>query len=345
MNKAHTENATATGALPLSSEIRLFSWNVNGLRAVLRKGALQQFLKDHQPDILCLQEIKCKPDQLDLFEADALKDYQIFWNPADRPGYSGTAILVREAAFCSVACDSKTSFELNKENSRVSRLGATFCSVACPIPQTPAVQTTTFTKRVRGDVVGERETECCGLDDCESRTRTRTELEAANCEGRVLALDFGSFYLVNVYTPNSKPDLSRLKLRHDSWDPEFKDLLKNLEKTKPVITCGDFNCAHQEIDLARPAQNHHNAGFTDEEREGLTNLISAGFLDTFRTLHPTAERYTWWSHWGKARENNVGWRIDYFFISSSLKSHLKAAEIYEAQTGSDHCPISITMEF
>ena len=257
----------------MANTIRLYSWNVNGLRAVLRKGALQQFLKDHQPDVLCLQEIKCKPDQLNLFETDALKDYQIFWHPAERPGYSGTAIL------------------LNK-NYNVKRI-------------------------VNSDKLN---------------------------EGRVLALEFPDFYLVNVYTPNSKPDLSRLQLRHDSWDPEFKDLLKDLEKTKPVITCGDFNCAHAEIDLARPNQNHHNAGFTDEEREGLTNLLNAGFTDTFRSLHPTDQRYTWWSHWGQARANNVGWRIDYFFISNSLKPHLKDAEIYETVTGSDHCPISITME-
>lgn len=254
--------------------LRLFSWNVNGLRAILRKGALRQFLKDYQPDILCLQEIKCKPSQLDLFEADALKDYQIFWRPAERPGYSGTAIL------------------LNK-NYKAEK-----------------------------------------LEDFDQLH-----------EGRILALKLNNFYLINVYTPNSKPDLSRLKLRHDEWDPAFKDLLKTLEKDKPVITCGDFNCAHEDIDLARPKQNHRNAGFTDEEREGLTRLLQAGFIDTFRFKHPTAARYTWWSHWGKARENNVGWRIDYFFISSSLKPHLKAADIHEQVTGSDHCPVSITMEF
>ena len=123
------------------------------------------------------------------------------------------------------------------------------------------------------------------------------------------------------------------------------ELLKELEKTKPVVTCGDFNAAHTEIDLARPASNHHNAGFTDEEREGISNLTRAGFLDTFRFLNPDARRYTWWSHWGNARANNVGWRIDYFFISSSLKSHLKSAEIYENVAGSDHCPVSITLDF
>ena len=255
--------------------LHLFSWNVNGLRAVLRKGALQQFLKDYSPDILCLQEIKCKPDQLTPLElAELEKDYQIFWHPATRPGYSGTAIL------------------LNKNLSA---------------------------KKIENN-----------FDYLD--------------EGRVLTLDFGNFYLVNVYTPNSKPDLSRLNLRHDDWDPKFKNLLKELEKDKPVITCGDFNAAHKEIDLARPATNHHNAGFTDEEREGITNLLNTGFLDTFREIHGDEQRYTWWSHWGKARENNVGWRIDYFFISNTLKPSLKDAEIYEQVQGSDHCPISIVME-
>ena len=118
-----------------------------------------------------------------------------------------------------------------------------------------------------------------------------------------------------------------------------------LEKTKPVVVCGDFNAAHGEIDIARPSTNHHSAGFTDEERQGITNLINAGLIDTFRTLHPDEVRYTWWSHWGHARANNVGWRIDYFFVSDSLKSHLKAAEIHDNVMGSDHCPVSIELEF
>lgn len=258
----------------MSKTLKLYSWNVNGLRAVLRKNALQDFLKKENPDILCLQEIKCKPDQLDLFETDALKNYEIFWNPAERPGYSGTAIL------------------LNKDI-KAKKINHKFNDFS---------------------------------------------------EGRVLVLDFKQFHLINVYTPNSKPDLSRLSLRHQTWDPDFKALLKQLEQEKPVITCGDFNAAHEEIDLARPAQNRHNAGFTDEEREGITNLINSGFLDSFRTLHPEEKRYTWWSHWGKARENNVGWRIDYFFLSKSLRKNLSDAEIYERYLGSDHCPISITLE-
>lgn len=254
--------------------LKIFSWNVNGLRAVLRKGALREFLATEKPDILCLQEIKCKPEQV---EVD-FPGYKVFWNPAERPGYSGTAILVSSAVL-------------------------------------------------------------------EDKTATNwSENKIAAKEGRVLALEFEKFFLVNVYTPNAKPDLARLKLRHEEWDPGFLGLLKELEKRKPVVTCGDFNAAHEEIDLARPKTNHHSAGFTDEEREGVSNLIAAGFIDTFRSLNPGVQRYTWWSHWGHARENNVGWRIDYFFISKSLKKVLKQAEIYEEVGGSDHCPISIMLE-
>ena len=163
-------------------------------------------------------------------------------------------------------------------------------------------------------------------------------------EGRVLTAEFDEFFLVDVYTPNSKNALERLGLREKRWDPEFLKYLKSLEAVKPVVVCGDFNAAHEEIDIARPSSNHHAAGFTDEERQGITNLIHAGFLDTFRVLHPSEVRYTWWSHWGQARANNVGWRIDYFFISKSLRPRLVEAEIYEKYMGSDHCPVSITLE-
>ena len=250
--------------------MKIYSWNVNGLRAVLRKNALQDFLAAEKPDILCLQEIKAKPDQVDY----DFPGYQVLWSPAERPGYSGTAILFSE--------------QYNKKD---------------------------------------------------------FDFPILKEEGRILIADCDNFYLVNVYVPNSKPDLSRLSLREQTWDPGFLNLLKDLEKEKPVVTCGDFNAAHEEIDLARPKTNHKNAGFTDEERQGITNLINAGFIDTFRALNPTAQRYTWWSHWGQARANNVGWRIDYFFVSKSLRKNLKSAEIYEHYMGSDHCPISIDLEF
>lgn len=253
--------------------MKIYSWNVNGLRAVLRKGTLQDFITKEHPDILCLQEIKANPSQV-LID---LPDYQEFWNPAVRPGYSGTAIFVKQGI-------NVKSVLINNTNSGV------------------------------------------------------------NSEGRILTLEFQNFFLVNVYTPNSKPDLSRLKLREKIWDPTFLKHLQQLENIKPVIACGDFNVAHTEIDLARPKQNTKNAGFTIQERQGINNLLQASFLDTFRYLHPHTQRYTWWSYLGNARINNVGWRIDYFFISNSLKTQLKSAEIHENIFGSDHCPISIEME-
>lgn len=260
--------------------MKIFSWNVNGLRAVINKGALQEFIKECQPDILCLQETKAKQGQAEI----DLPEYEELWNSAERPGYSGTAIFTKVK----------------------------------PLSTRNGFPT---------DVV------------------FRDEFGDPLTEGRVLTAEFEYFYLVDVYTPNSKNALERLPLREKKWDPEFLKYLKSLEKTKPVVICGDFNAAHEEIDIARPKTNHHSAGFTDEERQGITNLINAGFVDTFRSLHPSDVRYTWWSHWGHARENNVGWRIDYFFISKALKKNLKSAEIYENVMGSDHCPISIDLEF
>ena len=260
--------------------LKIYSWNVNGLRAVIRKGALQQFIEAENPDILCLQETKAKQGQAEI----DLPEYEELWNSAERPGYAGTAI---------------------------------------------------FTK----------------IKPLSVRNSITTELKIADkfgdplSEGRVLTAEFEQFFLVDVYTPNSKNALERLELRKKLWDPEFLKYLKELEKNKPVVVCGDFNAAHEEIDIARPKTNHHSAGFTDEERQGITNLINAGLIDTFRYLHPEEVRYTWWSHWGNARANNVGWRIDYFFISKFLEKNLKSAEIHEEVMGSDHCPISIKLEF
>jgi exodeoxyribonuclease-3 len=291
--------------------MKIFSWNVNGLRAVLNKGSLKTFLTAEHPDILCLQEIKCKPDQIDFSKYPYLDDYKIIMNSADRPGYSGTALLVSRAILGECIIRDRSEVATEKERAVPVKTG-----------DGDACLENAFAK------------DCVLLD---------TYGNALN-EGRIQTLDCDSFYLVNVYTPNSKPDLSRLPLRQHSWDPAFAEYLETLAKTKPVITCGDFNAAHQEIDLARPKTNHHHAGFTDEERQGITNLLAKGFIDTFRTLHPTEQKYTWWSHYAHARENNVGWRIDYFFISQSLKPALKSAEIYNQYLGSDHCPISIEIE-
>lgn len=263
----------------------IFSWNVNGLRAVLKKGEIQKFLAEKSPDILCVQETKARKDQI---EAD-FEDYEEFWNSAERPGYSGTAIFAKQKPL--------STFSGFTEDLEIE-------------------------KNWDEDVYG-----------------------SSLNEGRVLTAEYPEFFLVTVYTPNSKRDLSRLKLRENLWDPTFLKFLKDLEKEKPVVVCGDFNAAHTEIDLARPKENEKNAGFTKEERQGIENLIRGGFIDTFRALHPNEKRYTWWSYLGRVREKNIGWRIDYFFISESLRKNLKSAEIYDAQLGSDHCPISITLEF
>ncbi len=259
--------------------MKIYSWNVNGLRAVLRKGALQTFIDKYDPDILCLQETKAKQGQA---EVD-LPEYEELWNSADRPGYAGTAIFTKVKPL-SVRNNFPTNLEF-------------------------------------ADSFGDPLT-----------------------EGRVLTAEFEKFFLVDVYTPNSKNQLERLKLREKKWDPEFLKYLKSLETEKPVVVCGDFNAAHEEIDIARPKTNHHSAGFTDEERRGITNIIDSGLVDSFRALHPNEVRYTWWSHWGNARANNVGWRIDYFFVSEALRQNLKSADIYEDVMGSDHCPVSIDLE-
>jgi exodeoxyribonuclease-3 len=264
--------------------MRIYSWNVNGIRAVLKKGDLDKFLAYENPDILCIQETKAKRDQV---EVD-FGDYIEYWNSAKRPGYAGTAIFVRNNI---KVLNEYRDFEKYPE------------------------------LKIEQDVFG----------------------DPLN-EGRILTLEFKKYFIVTVYVPNSKRGLERLTLREKLWDPTLKKYLEKLQQEKPVIICGDFNAAHEEIDLARPKENMKNAGFTKEERKGIDNILSAGFIDTFRELHPTEERYTWWTNWGNARANNVGWRIDYFFISKTLQKDLKSADIYESVFGSDHCPISIEME-
>ncbi len=265
--------------------MKIYSWNVNGLRSVIKKGALAEFVDTEHPDIFCLQETKAKPGQAEI----DLPDYFELWNSAERPGYSGTAIFTK----------------LQPQN-------------------------------VYNNLTEDLAISYNWQDDKYGNPLS---------EGRVQVAEFPGFYLVNVYTPNSKPNLSRLKLREDLWDPAFLRFLKNLEQHKPVIACGDFNAAHTPLDLARPKDNERSAGFTEEERQGIKNLVSAGFVDTFRYFYPSLQRYTWWSHWSHCRERNVGWRIDYFFISPSLLPYLKSAEIHENIMGSDHCPISIELDF
>lgn len=264
-------------------KIKLFSWNVNGIRAVLRKDALQPFLKSSRPDVLCLQETKAKRGQVEI----DLPGYFEYWNSAERPGYSGTAIF----------------------------------SKAEPLRLANGLPEDIIAKYDMADGYGD-----------------------PNAEGRVITAEYDKFYLVTVYTPNAKDDLSRIPLRHKHWDPAFLEYCKQLEKIKPVVFCGDLNVAHTEDDLARPKPNIGKKGFTYEEREGFQNFIDAGFVDTLRLFHKGNGYYTWWSHWGGARANNVGWRIDYFLVSSSLKDKVLEASIHPEIMGSDHCPVSIELE-
>lgn len=252
--------------------MKLASWNVNGLRAVIGKG-FGGFLEAARPDVLCLQEVKAGEAQVGADVWQAL-GYRAFWNPAQRPGYSGTLTLSR----------------------------------ADPLNAATGI----------GEPVGD-------------------------AEGRVLTLEFADFFLVNVYTPNARGDLSRLAFRTTVWDPAFREHLVRLDRTKPVITCGDFNVAHEEIDLARPAANRRSAGFTDEERAAFSDHLGAGFLDTFREFEKGGGHYSWWSYRGGARGRNVGWRLDYFLASARLRERLQAARILPHVTGSDHCPVELAL--
>jgi exodeoxyribonuclease-3 len=264
--------------------IKVYSWNVNGIRAVVRKGELQKFMATHQPDVLGMQETKAQQGQA---EAD-FDGYEQYWNSAEKAGYSGTAIFTKIKPH----------------------------QVTNGFPED-------FAKRFN-------------LVDDETR-------DAAN-EGRVLTAEYDKFYFVTVYTPNAKDDLSRVPLRHKHWDPAFLAYVKQLEKKKPVVFCGDLNVAHTEDDLARPKENKGKKGFTDEERAGFQNFIDAGFIDSFRIFTKGNGHYTWWTHWAKARERNVGWRIDYILVSEDLKDKIKKAEIHADVMGSDHCPISVTLD-
>jgi exodeoxyribonuclease-3 len=264
--------------------LKIYSWNVNGIRAVSNKGLFQPFLDSEQPDILLLQEIKAKPEQITI----DIDGYDAFWYSAEKPGYSGTAIL-----------------------SKIKPL-----QVVNGFPQDIIKK-----YRVTGDTYGD-----------------------PNQEGRVIAGEFDKFWVVGVYTPNAKDDLSRVPLRHKHWDPAFLAYVKQLEKSKPVVFCGDLNVAHTPDDLANDKSNIGKKGFTDEEREGFQNFVDAGFVDTFRLFKQGKGYYTWWSHFANARERNVGWRIDYFLVSAGLKDKVKDANIHPAIKGSDHCPVSVTLD-
>ena len=255
--------------------MKLVSWNVNGLRAVINKG-FKDFFKEIDADIFCMQETKMQENQLDDNIKEIFKGYNAYWNSAEKKGYSGTAIITK-------------SKPLN--------------------------------------------------------VKYGIGIEEHDKEGRVITLEFEKFYMVNCYTPNSKRELERLDYRM-IWEDAFRNYLVELNKEKPVIICGDLNVAHKEIDLKNPKTNRRNAGFTDEEREKMTELLNAGFTDTFRYLYPDkTEAYTWWSYMFKAREKNAGWRIDYFIVSNSIKDKIKESYTYSEVMGSDHCPVGLDIDF
>jgi len=268
--------------------IKLYSWNVNGIRAVVKKGLWEPFIKREQPDVLCIQETKAKPDQISL----DMPGYTQFWYSADKPGYSGTAIF------------SKTP----------------------PLQVIDGFPQDIIDKyKVTGDTYGD-----------------------PNKEGRVMAAEFEKFWVVTVYTPNAKDDLSRIPLRQ-TWDPAFLAYCQQLESgkhgdAKPVVFCGDLNVAHTEDDLANPKPNRGKKGFTEEERSGFDGFVAGGFTDTLRMFEQGNGHYSWWSHFAHARERNVGWRIDYFLVSEPLKDKVKAAAIHADVMGSDHCPVSVTLD-
>lgn len=263
--------------------MNIYSWNVNGIRAVINKGELQKFMAKHQPDILLVQETKAQEGQAVI----DLPDYQEFWNSAEKKGYSGTAIFTKIK----------------------------------PLEVTNGLPKDIIKKyKVHGDVYGD-----------------------PNKEGRVITAEFDKFFVVGVYTINIKDDLSRLPIRQ-AWDQAFLAYCQSLEKKKPVIFCGDLNVAHTEDDLARPKENVGKRGFTNEERAGFQKLIDHGFIDTFRMFTKGNGHYSWWTHWANARARNVGWRIDYFLVSGSLKPKIKTAGIHADVMGSDHCPVSIEVE-
>ena len=250
--------------------MKLVSWNVNGLRAIMNKGFKEEFEK-LDADMFCIQETKLQEGQIE-FNPEG---YYAYWNSAIKKGYSGTVIF--------------TKIKPNHIKYGIS-------------------------------------------------------IEEHDQEGRVITLEFNNFYLVNCYTPNSQRELTRLDYRQ-KWEDDFRNYLVNLSKQKPVILCGDLNVAHNEIDLKNPKTNRHNAGFTDEERAKMTELLKSGFIDTFRYLYPDKEGcYSWWSYMFHAREKNAGWRIDYFIVSQDLKDKIIDSKIHSEILGSDHCPVELDID-
>ena len=253
--------------------MKLISWNVNGLRAVVNKG-FKEFFKEIDADIFCIQETKMQEAQLDENILEIFEGYNAYWNSAEKKGYSGTAIFTKQKPL-------NVTYGIGKEEH--------------------------------------------------------------DKEGRVITLEFEKFYMVNIYTPNSKRELERLDYRQ-LWEDEIRAYILKLKENKSVVMCGDLNVAHTEIDLKNPKTNRKNAGFTDEERAKMTELLNAGFVDTYRYKYPEVEgKYSWWSYMFHAREKNAGWRIDYFIVSENLKDKIEDAKILDDIYGSDHCPVELDL--
>ena len=249
--------------------MKIITWNVNGLRAVYKKG-FEDFFNEINADIFCIQETKMQDGQMEI----ELNGYYKFLNSAQKKGYSGTAI---------------------------------------------------FTKTKPINII-------YGIGK-----------EEHDKEGRVITLEYEKFFMVNVYTPNSQRELTRLEYRMN-WEDEFRKYLIKLDKIKPVIMCGDLNVAHEEIDLKNPKQNTKNAGFTNEERNKMTELLKSGFIDVYREIYPEeTDCYTWWSYMASSREKDIGWRIDYFIISERIKSLVQSIKIHKYIMGSDHCPVEMNI--
>ena len=269
-------------------ELRLVSWNVNGLRAVMKKDpSFVDVVEQIGADVFAIQETKLQEGQIAL----ELPGYHQTWSYAERKGYSGTAVFSRE------------------EPLRV----------------------------LRADAVLEVAHDVLSAED-------EALVAVATTEGRVCALEFDGYWFVNVYTPNAQGELARIDTRL-AWDAAYREFLVRLAAEKPVVTCGDFNVAHEEIDLKNPVPNRGNAGFSDEERESFTRLLDAGFTDTFRARFPELTgAYSWWSYRFRARQNNAGWRIDYFLVSNDVAERVTGASILSEVMGSDHCPIELSIE-
>ena len=259
--------------------MKLISWNVNGIRACLKKG-FEGFFKEQNADIFCLQETKMQVTEekgkevMGILQLPIFQEYFCYWNSAEKKGYSGTAIFTKQ-----------------KPKSIKYGIG----------------------------------------------------IEEHDKEGRVITLEFENFYMVDIYTPNSKRELERLDYRQ-VWEDEIRKYLLELNQKKPVIMCGDLNVAHKEIDLKNPKTNRRNAGFTDEERNKMTELLNANFTDSYRYIYPEKIAYSWWSYMGNARAKDIGWRIDYFIVSSDIKENIKDAYIFKDIYGSDHCPVGLDIK-